>query len=473
MSAATQSGAVSVEPRRLETRPRRLLHPFVLATIACAAAILVVGAVTAEPTGEHFTELLLWVAVDAAIGLAAVTFASGAELGLDAPLLIAAAMIFGPIPAGFVAVLGYVDRREWRREVSLERALFNRAQIALSVMAGGAAFHLIGNTTNIPRFLVGALIAVAVDMAVNWALVVVVRMLHLHSSMADAIAGSYTGRIGEFILGYATFGLLSAAMAQAYAAAGPWTLATFGLVAVLGRRTFETAQNLTLAESALKRKDQELQRISQRLADERRDERLAVAAGIHDEVLPPLFKVHLLGQVVKQDLATGRLLDLEVDVPDLVNATEIASESMRTLIGNLRSSPIGAHGLRGTIQLLCDQLSAESGVFIVSDANDVDASPAIQLLAYQVTREALRNAVKYANATRIEVTIKEDEEGVVRIVVGDDGDGFVPSLVDRGRHFGLQLIRDRLELFGGTVVVDSTPGSGTRVVARVPTSEKE
>jgi hypothetical protein len=151
--------------------PHRLLHPFVAATIVCALAILIVGTLRHGPMPSDVAELLLWVAVDAAIGLAAVTFVSGAELGLDAPLLIAAAMIFGPIPAGFIAVLGYVDRREWRRAVSLERALFNRAQVALSVMAGGAAFHLLGTSTQIPRFLVGALVAVAVDMVVNWALV--------------------------------------------------------------------------------------------------------------------------------------------------------------------------------------------------------------------------------------------------------------------------------------------------------------
>jgi signal transduction histidine kinase len=456
-------------PRTVAVGPRPLLRPFIVATILVASVILAVGVVRQGPEiVDHAAELLLWVAVDAAIGLAAVTFVSGAELGLDAPLLIAAAIIFGPISAGLIAVFGYVDRREWRHAVSFERAMFNRSQIALSVVAGGAAFHLIGNTSHIPRFLLGALVAVAVDMIVNWALVIIVRMLHQGLSPRYAIAGSYTGRLGEFVLGYGTFSLLSAAMAQAYGTAGPWTLATFGLVAVLGRRTFETTQSLSLAETALKRKDEELLKISHRLAEERRDERLAVAAGIHDEVLPPLSKVHLLGQVVRQDLAAGRLLDLDVDVPELVRATEIASESMRTLIGNLRSSPIGAHGLRGTIQLLCGQLAAESGVFIVPDIDEVDAPPAIQLLAYQVTREALRNAVKYARASRIDVSVKIADDSILRIVIGDDGRGFVPGLVDRSKHFGLQLLRDRLELFGGAVVVDSTPGSGTRVAARIP-----
>jgi signal transduction histidine kinase len=66
--------------------------------------------------------------------------------------------------------------------------------------------------------------------------------------------------------------------------------------------------------------------------------------------------------------------------------------------------------------------------------------------------------------------VKMANDDILRIVVGDDGEGFVPGLVDRANHFGLQLIRDRLELFGGTVVVDSTPGAGTRVAARIPVS---
>jgi hypothetical protein len=44
------------------------------------------------------------------------------------------------------------------------------------------------------------------------------------------------------------------------------------------------------------------------MVSERRDERLSIAAGLHDDVMPPLFRVHLLGQVLRQELATGQLL---------------------------------------------------------------------------------------------------------------------------------------------------------------------
>ena len=64
-----------------------------------------------------------------------------------------------------------------------------------------------------------------------------------------------------------------------------------------------------------------------------------MAAGLHDEVLPPLFKVHLMGQVLRQDLASGRLLALEEDLPALLGATENASDNMRELIRSLRIRP--------------------------------------------------------------------------------------------------------------------------------------
>jgi signal transduction histidine kinase len=56
----------------------------------------------------------------------------------------------------------------------------------------------------------------------------------------------------------------------------------------------------------------------------------------------------------------------------------------------------------------------------------------------------------------------------MRLMVEDDGAGFQPDLVDENLHFGLQLIRERVELAGGVLVVDSAPGAGTRIVVRLP-----
>ncbi len=121
--------------------------------------------------------------------------------------------------------------------------------------------------------------------------------------------------------------------------------------------------------------------ISEKIADERRDERLSVAAGLHDEVLPLLYKVHLMGQVLKQDLSSGRLFDLEDDLPELLGATEEASRAMQSLIGSLRRSAVGTGGLVETLQLLVREAQSTCPSQILLDVEEVGGSPVVQLLA--------------------------------------------------------------------------------------------
>jgi signal transduction histidine kinase len=189
-----------------------------------------------------------------------------------------------------------------------------------------------------------------------------------------------------------------------------------------------------------------------------------LAGELHDEVLPPLFKVHLMGQVLRQDLSTGRLLELDDDIPELLSATEAAQRAIRDLVRDLRRSQVGPEGLVGTIRLLAGQLESAGSCRILLDLEPVSASHVTQLLAYQIVREALTNASKHAGATEILVRLREDH-GLVRLMIRDDGVGFDPSTVDLDRHFGLQLIAERVEAAHGTVVIDSQLGSGTTISA--------
>src|SRR5581483_4341648 len=203
------------------------------------------------------------------------------------------------------------------------------------------------------------------------------------------------------------------------------------------------------------------------IADERRDERLAVAAGLHDELLPPLYKVHLLGQVVRHDLASGQLLALEEDVPDLLRAATHASDAMRLLIRGLRHSALGPTGLLDTLKLLVRELESQTTARLHLELEPVGGTPVVQLLAYQVAREALRNAVRHANAKNIWLRVQRDEDAM-RLVVQDDGEGFDVSSVDKEMHFGLQLMKERVELAGGTFQALTERRSGTLIVARLP-----
>ena len=84
---------------------------------------------------------------------------------------------------------------------------------------------------------------------------------------------------------------------------------------------------------------------------------------------------------------------------------------------------------------------------------------------YRLVQETLTNTMKHANAERVELTLKAIG-GEVRLSVSDDGSGFL--LDQSAGGFGLIGMRERVELVGGRLEVESSPGGGTVVRARLP-----
>jgi signal transduction histidine kinase len=259
-------------------------------------------------------------------------------------------------------------------------------------------------------------------------------------------------------------------LAEIYHAVGGWSLAIFAIPVVLARQAFSGSRNLDGVTRRVEAQASALRQVSSTIADERREERLTLAAGLHDDVLPPLYKVHLMGEVLKQNLAAGRLLALEEDLPELLRATESANESIRTLARNLRDSPLAAGSLERTLRLLVEHLERQTSTRIHLDTTAVHATPLVQLLAYQVARESLRNALRHSQASEVRVSLSRDDE-CLRLIVEDDGIGFATEAVDSQRHLGITLMRERVELVGGLLHVQSRLGEGTRVVARLPTTQ--
>jgi signal transduction histidine kinase len=341
-------------------------------------------------------------------------------------------------------------------------------------MAAAAVFTAVaGDGQGWPLVLLGALLAVGVDSLVNYGGVAGVLALHDRIPYSAALSQLHFGSPLEFAATWATFGLLSLTLVETYESAGLWALIVFTVPLVLARQALASGRRLDRANRRIVTQSEALRASSATLVDERRDERLALAAGIHDELLPPLFKVHLMGQVLRQDLATGQLLALEEDLPELLRATDKASESMRALVRGLRESPIGNAGLASALTTLAGSLRVDSGVPIeVEVRSEIQGSRVSQLLVYQVAREAVRNAIRHAHANIIRVSLEGDESHI-GLVVEDDGFGFVPALVDRNKHFGLELMRERAELAGGILQVDSKLGIGTIVSVHIPTGRLE
>jgi signal transduction histidine kinase len=469
--SATTAGAITSDFPRQPKWPKP--EPVRLKIIEWGSIVLVGGFLLIEApktlatTSSYTVNLLAWLVAIAVTDLLYVPL-WGTTLAMSFPIMLAAAMLFPPIIAALLALVGTTDQREFRRQISIGRSLFNRSQIALSVLAGSWLFHAVGaELSSWPWVLPAALLALTGDSAVNFLSLIVGWRAAGTSSIRQGALSIFGPEPLSFILTYVGFGLTAVPLAIVYEAVGAWGLLAFVIPVLLGHQAFVQSERLHQMEGAVSEKTQALRTVSTRIADERRDERLAVAAGLHDELLPPLYQVHLMGQVLRQDLATGQLLSLEEDLPRLLGATQQASEATQALIRGLKDSEIGAGGLVGTLRLLARDIESRSSCHVTLEAEEVGGSPVVQLLAYQVAREALRNASRHADAATIRVSLARDGSDM-RLIIEDDGRGFNPHLVDGDRHFGLQLMKERVELAGGVLHVESMLGQGTTIVVRLP-----
>lgn len=244
------------------------------------------------------------------------------------------------------------------------------------------------------------------------------------------------------------------------------------------------AEVVVAAESAGER-----QRLRSGL-QEREDERRRWARELHDETLQELGAIQvLLSSTLHRDSAHREDLDRENNSRDAVDALRLASEilarqitGLRHLITELRPAGLDELGLRAPLQALARRVRAVSGipVHVVVDLPYADGRAATRLLPdieeaiYRVIQEAVANACRHAQPTRIRVSVVEGDTDI-DVRVSDDGRGLHQGPEPAG--FGLVGMRERAELAGGRLeVLDVGPygqrGRGTTVRLVVPASHR-
>jgi signal transduction histidine kinase len=134
-------------------------------------------------------------------------------------------------------------------------------------------------------------------------------------------------------------------------------------------------------------------------------------------------------------------------------------DQLHELARGLHPRELGEAGLPGALAALADRAALPVEV----DVRAGRLSPEVEAAVYFVCAEALANVAKYASAARVELTV-EASDGHVKVLVADDGAGGA----DMARGTGLQGLADRVEALGGTLVVASPRGRGTRLAAEIP-----
>jgi signal transduction histidine kinase len=183
-----------------------------------------------------------------------------------------------------------------------------------------------------------------------------------------------------------------------------------------------------------------------------------------------------VGAKIKAALLTGALDpgELRESVQQLGDLIQQSIDSSRTLSVELSPPSLYKEGLASALRWLGRWMEEKHGLSVSVEA-EAGADPeteAISTLLFQSVRELLLNVVKHAGVPRAAVAVKRLGRDRVRIVVRDEGAGFDPDRPSPGGSgpsgLGLFSIRERLDLIGGHLAVESSPGGGSRVTLDAP-----
>jgi signal transduction histidine kinase/ligand-binding sensor domain-containing protein len=209
--------------------------------------------------------------------------------------------------------------------------------------------------------------------------------------------------------------------------------------------------------------------------EERMAERARIARELHDTLLQSFNGLLLRFQAVS-NLLPARPEEARERIDDAIELAASAITEGRDAVYELRSGGLATTDLAQALSNFAHELLTQPtrGTAPEFDARvegtPADLNPVVRDEVYRIAAEALRNAVRHADARRIEVEIRYDSEQL-RLRVRDDGKGIDPNVMDRGQapgHWGLRGMRERARLVGGNFEVWSELRSGTEVELSIP-----
>lgn len=195
------------------------------------------------------------------------------------------------------------------------------------------------------------------------------------------------------------------------------------------------------------------------------DERERIAKELHDGVIQSLFAV---GMGLQGTVALARDVEIGRRIEGAVEEIDRAIRDLRNYIFGLKPGILADRQLDQALRELGEEFSARTDVVIVVDVDEGVASELASLASdvIQLTREALSNVGRHAQATTCRVSLRRTMDGSALLEIDDDGRGFDPSAPSQG--LGLGNLAGRVASLGGDFSVESIAGEGTTIKAKIP-----
>lgn len=419
--------------------------------------------------GDPFpiTEILFWAVLLAVAELLPVTLGFETRITMGFPIFIATAIIFEPTVAMIIAGLGAFDSREFRRELPLHHALFNRAQEMLAVGVASSVIHL-GDGVNLGLVLIAAIAHLVVNLGL------VAGAVHYGQGMAffDALRAIPPKPLAGFALTYLLLTGLGTATAVAYSRVGEggeWVVIAILVPLLFARMTIQGAKAQEELSEKIRRQQEALLTATETVFQERERERARIAEHIHDSSLQMLAAAAYGCSNTAALLDAGKTERARQTLSSADEAIHTAIAALRESLVDLRRASVEEGGLIMTISKFVDQLSVLWAAQIRLEGEISHEPPIpVALAAFQILQEGVVNALKHSNSDEIVVRITEDESHMVHLVVEDEGPGFDPGKHVESDHVGMLLMKERAEGVGGEIKLHSAPGRGTRLEAILP-----
>lgn len=238
----------------------------------------------------------------------------------------------------------------------------------------------------------------------------------------------------------------------------------------LEQRVAERTEQLSRAREELFQKARQLQELLARTISIQEEERARIATDMHDGVTQLIVGAGYEIQAARERLAA----EPEVAEAKLQTAQALLDRieaEVRQAIYDLRPPILSSAGLISALKGLCSEFQALTGLpCLYRVTGDPLRLPAeVEVAVYRIVQQALHNVEAHAEAGTARVCLHFHAEGL-RVVIKDDGRGFNPPdvLANNSRGLGLIGMQERAESIGGSLSMETSPGSGTRIILEIP-----
>jgi two-component system sensor histidine kinase UhpB len=221
----------------------------------------------------------------------------------------------------------------------------------------------------------------------------------------------------------------------------------------------------------IKQSNEQMRHLALRLQEVQESERQELATELHDRVGQNLTGLNLSLKILQNQLNPENEPEVRKRLNDSLEMVEETTHKIRDVMADLNPPILDEYGLVAAIKWYCGDFTNRTSIATRMNADTFEPrlSPSVEKILFRLVQESLNNVAKHAQATRVVIGVKSNQD-TVSLSVKDNGKGFDLSEIKEPTmqpHWGFLSMQQRAASIGASLVIESTPGMGTRVFVKV------